>query len=144
MVATRICEEALVAAGEDVELRAEIHAAASRICDHDSERKRSHARAALELTGQGSAGSRLRAYALLAFAEAEFKAGRGILHDVFAEASHLELAEEQADAAKAPNAPTPSTSTPMCVPRIASSASFVSMPTTLDPRVSCSKRSAVR
>jgi len=97
VVATRICEEALLAAGEDAELRAEIHAAASRICDHDSQRKRSHARAALELTERGSAGSRLRAYALLAFAEAEFKAGQGILHDVFAEASRLELAEEQAD-----------------------------------------------
>ncbi len=97
VVATRICEEALIAAGEDVELRAEIHAAASRICDHDAERKRSHARAALELTARGSAGSRLRAYALLAFAEAEFKAGRGILHDVFEEASQLELAEEAAD-----------------------------------------------
>ena len=97
VVATGICEEALIAAGEDVELRAEIHAAASRICDHDADRKRSHARAALELTERGSAGSRLRAYALLAFAEAEFKAGRGILDDVFKEASQLELAEEQAD-----------------------------------------------
>lgn len=97
VVATRTCEEALVAAGDDVQLRAEIHAAASRICDHDADRKRSHARAALELTERGSAGSRLRAYALLAFAEAEFKAGRGILHDVFKEASKLELAEEQAD-----------------------------------------------
>ena len=97
VVATGICEEALLAAGQDVELRAEIHAAASRICDHDSQRKRSHARAALELTERGSAGSRLRAYALLAFAEAEFKAGQGILHDVFEEASRLELAEEQAD-----------------------------------------------
>lgn len=97
VVATRICEEALIAAGQDVELRAEIHAAASRICDHDVERKRSHARAALDLTERGSAGSRLRAYALLAFAEAEFKAGRGILHDVFKEASRLELAEEQTD-----------------------------------------------
>jgi hypothetical protein len=97
LVATRICEEALVAAGDDVELRAEIHAAASRICDHDAERKRWHARAALELTERGSAGSRLRAYALLAYAEAEFKAGTGILDDVFEEASRLELADERAD-----------------------------------------------
>ena len=97
VIATGICEEALVAAGQDVELRAEIHAAASRICDHDAERKRWHARAALELTERGTAGFRLRAYALLAFAEAEFKAGQGIRHDVFAEASRLELAEAEAD-----------------------------------------------
>lgn len=101
VIATGICEEALVAAGDDIELRAEIHAAASRICDHDAERKRSHARAALELTERGTAGSRLRAYALLAFAEAEFKAGQGILHDVFEEASRLELAEEKADPVRA-------------------------------------------
>jgi DNA-binding CsgD family transcriptional regulator len=100
VIATGICEEALVAAGDDIELRAEIHAAASRICDHDTERKRSHARAALELTERGTAGSRLRAYALLAFAEAEFKAGQGILDEVFEEASRLELAEEEAHPAR--------------------------------------------
>lgn len=97
LVAVGICEEALDAAGDDAELRAEIHAAASRICDHDVQRKRRHARAALELTERGSPGARLRAYALLAFAEAEFKAGQGILREVFGEAARLELEEERAD-----------------------------------------------
>ncbi len=98
--ATVLCERALAAAGDDTALRAEIHAAASRICDHDAERKTAHAREAMALTRKGTTSPRLRAYALLAFAEAEFKAGRGLRQDVFDEAAGLESLE------RPPGAPT--------------------------------------
>lgn len=88
--ATALCEDALLDTGMDRDLQAEIHAAASRMCDHDPERKAFHARAALNVLGGGTAEPALRAYALLAFAEAEFYGGRGILYDVFEQAAALE------------------------------------------------------
>ena len=87
---TSLCESALVDAGADDDLRAEIHATASRMADHDPERKAYHARAALDLVSRGTSDVWLRASALLAFAEAEFHAGRGIAHGVFEEAAALE------------------------------------------------------
>jgi len=87
---TALCESALIDAGADDELRAEIHAGASRMWDHDPERKSYHAQAALELAPRGVGDPHLRAYALLASAEAQFYAGHGILGDVFDEAATLE------------------------------------------------------
>lgn len=89
---TSLCEGALIDAGADDDLRAEIHATASRMADHDPERKAYHARAALDLVQRGTSQAWLRASALLAFAEAEFHAGRGIAYDVFTQAGALETA----------------------------------------------------
>ena len=95
--ASQLCEQALLEAGEeDIELRAEIHAAASRTSDHDVQRKLAHAEAAVELGDRLAASHAVRAYALLAFAEAAFYAGRGIVSEVFDRAAAL---EEQAEGA---------------------------------------------
>ncbi len=98
-VATELCEQALLAAGGDAELRTEIQAAASRMYDFDVERKMSYARAALELAESGAVGRQLESYALLAYAEAAFFAGRGIDEEAFRRASELE--SEAAPAARA-------------------------------------------
>ena len=89
-VATRLCEQALSHAGDDVDLRTEILAAASRMSDDDVERKTSYARAAMELAERGQVSPQLQAYASLAFAEAEFFAGRGIAVEAFRRAAELE------------------------------------------------------
>ena len=89
-VAIDLCEQALGAAGDDADLRTEILAAASRMYDFDVERKVSYARAALEQAQAGGVSRHLHAYALLAFAEAEFFAGRGIVHEAFERAAELE------------------------------------------------------
>ena len=89
-VATDLCEQALGHAGDDVDLRTEILAAASRMYDFDVERKVTYAQAAMELAERGGASAQLQAYALLAFAEAEFFAGRGISYEAFDRAAELE------------------------------------------------------
>jgi len=88
--ATDLCEQALADAGEDVELRAEIHAAASRACDHDSRRKLRHARMALDIVRVASPDPQLHASVLLAAVEASFNAGHGIDYDLLGETSRLE------------------------------------------------------
>jgi DNA-binding CsgD family transcriptional regulator len=90
--AVRLCEQALVDAGDDADLRAEIHAVTSRICDYDTERKVFHARAAHDLVESRTLDPRLHGYVLLAVAEAEFHAGGGIAHEVFERAAALESA----------------------------------------------------
>ena len=87
---TAMCETALVEAGTDDALRAEIHASASRMCDHDPARKAYHARTALELASRPGIDPRLRSYALLAHAEAEFYVGHGLATHVLDEAAALE------------------------------------------------------
>jgi DNA-binding CsgD family transcriptional regulator len=88
---TELCEQALLDVGDDVELRIEIHSAASRFYDHDLERKQLHAHAALELVDdEKPPDPRRHAYALLALAEAEFFAGRGIARDLIEQAAKLE------------------------------------------------------
>ncbi|MGH3129141.1 MAG: helix-turn-helix transcriptional regulator [Gaiellaceae bacterium] len=89
-VATDLCERALGEAGDDVDLRTEILAAASRMYDFDVERKASYATAATELAQRSHVSPQLQAYALLAHAEAEFFAGRGISHEAFDRAAELE------------------------------------------------------
>lgn len=89
-VAIDLCEQALAAAGDDVGLRTEILAAASRMSDFDVARKVSYAQAALELAKAGRVSRQLRAYALLAFAEAEFFAGRGLAHNAIRRAARFE------------------------------------------------------
>jgi DNA-binding CsgD family transcriptional regulator len=88
--ATDLCELALGQAGDDVDLRTEILAAASRMYDFDVEKKVSYAQKAMELAERRGASPQLRAYALLAFAEAEFFAGRGLAHEAFDRAAELE------------------------------------------------------
>jgi len=88
--ATRLCEKALDLTGDDVDLRTEILAAASRMYDFDVEQKVSYAQAAMESAERGGASPQLQAYALLALAEAEFFAGRGISREAFARAAELE------------------------------------------------------
>jgi len=110
-VATELCERALLDARGDRGLLAEIHAAASRLCDHDAPRKRAHAQAALDLAGAGWSDGRLRAYVLLAHAEAEFYSGRGIHRDTLEEATRLVEPEGAATAASAPGHGHPSRTT---------------------------------
>jgi DNA-binding CsgD family transcriptional regulator len=88
--AARLCDQALDDVQGNREAQAEIHAQASRMSDHDLERKLFHARAALELTDGGSTPA-LRSLALLASAEATFHAGRGIDRAAFEQAAALEL-----------------------------------------------------
>jgi DNA-binding CsgD family transcriptional regulator len=88
--AVELCERALADASEDAELRAEIHAAASRISDYETARKLSHAHAALELVEGQSMNPWVHAYALLAAAEADFQAGQGIRRDLIERAAAFE------------------------------------------------------
>jgi DNA-binding CsgD family transcriptional regulator len=90
--AVGLCEQALLDAGGDLDLSAEIHAVTSRICDFDTKRKVAHARAALALIERRETSPRLHAYVLLAVAEAEFQAGHGIPHELFERAAALESA----------------------------------------------------
>lgn len=90
--ANQLCERGLEAATDDVELRIEILAAASRMSDHDVERKLAYARDALELAESKGIAPQLLSYALLAVAEAEFFAGNGIAAGVFERAAELEVA----------------------------------------------------
>jgi DNA-binding NarL/FixJ family response regulator len=90
--ANQLCERGLEAAADDVELRIEILAAASRMFDHDVERKLAYAQDALELAESKGIAPQLLSYALLAVAEAEFFAGNGIAAGVFERAAELEVA----------------------------------------------------
>ena len=99
--AIELCEQGLEAARDDVDLRVEILAAASRMSDFDVERKVAYAHAALDLATGEHVSPELRSYALLAFAEAEFFAGRGIAGDAFRYAAELEGAAAT-DASRAP------------------------------------------
>jgi DNA-binding CsgD family transcriptional regulator len=85
-----LCADALEAAGDDAALRVEILAAASRMSDEDVEQKVRFARDALEAAREDGVNPALRAWALLAHAEAEFFAGRGIDSEAFARAAELE------------------------------------------------------
>ncbi len=100
--AVDLCEQALDDAHDDLDLRAEIHAVTSRICDYDTERKVFHARAAVDLVERGTSSPSLHAYALLAVAEADFNAGRGITHDLFERAAALESAAPSTPAGPEP------------------------------------------
>jgi DNA-binding CsgD family transcriptional regulator len=86
--ANELCEQALEAAAEDLELRVET----SRMSDYDAARKTAYARDALDLADRADVGPQLRSYALLAFAEAEFFAGNGIAYDAVHRAAELETA----------------------------------------------------
>jgi ATP/maltotriose-dependent transcriptional regulator MalT len=91
--AVDLCERALLHAGADRLLCAEIHAALSWFCDYDAPRKGVHARAAVALLEQEETPSpRLVAAALRALAEAEFFLGRGIAKDIATRAIELERA----------------------------------------------------
>jgi DNA-binding CsgD family transcriptional regulator/DNA polymerase III delta prime subunit len=90
--ANELCEHALEAAADDVHLRIEILAAGSRMSDHDVARKISYARRALALAEETDASAQLWSYALLASAEAEFFAGRGLDRETLRRAEELESA----------------------------------------------------
>ncbi len=90
--ANELCERALEAAGDDVRMRLEIVAAASRMSDYDVARKLAYAHEALALAEADDVGPQLHSYALLAIAEAEFFAGHGIDDAVFRHAAELEEA----------------------------------------------------
>jgi DNA-binding CsgD family transcriptional regulator len=85
-----ICERALADAVGDPELGAEIHAMASRLSDHDTDRKRNHAREALDLATSCEPHPALSAFVLLAGAEARFRAGEGLDHALFEQAAREE------------------------------------------------------
>lgn len=94
-----LCDRALEAAGDDSRLRVEILAAASRMADEDIARKSALARRAREIAQREDVGPELESYALLALAEADFFAGRGIAAKAFRRAA------EREDAAAAGVAP---------------------------------------
>jgi ATP/maltotriose-dependent transcriptional regulator MalT len=73
------CEEALAEAGDDVELRARIHATAALVSWDDFNRARRHARAALDLLENlDEPDPGVLSQALMAYVEAEFFTGRGL------------------------------------------------------------------
>jgi DNA-binding CsgD family transcriptional regulator len=73
------CEEALVEAGDDIELRARIHATAALVSWDDFNRARTHARAALDLLeALDEPDPGVLSQALMAYVEAEFYTGHGL------------------------------------------------------------------
>jgi DNA-binding NarL/FixJ family response regulator len=88
--AVDLCLAALDAAGDDAPLRVEILAGASRLSDEDVERKVALADEARALAVETQVAPDLQSYALLAFAEAAFFAGRGIARHELERAAQLE------------------------------------------------------
>jgi hypothetical protein len=92
--AVALIERVLAEAG-DVTLRVEGHAMASRGCDHDIPRKLEHARSAVELLRSLTPAPELELAVLLAVADADFHAGRGIAEEALARADELEASRQQ-------------------------------------------------
>jgi len=85
------CEAALEATDRDVELEARIHATLALVSWHDFERKREHARLALDLLDAlDEPDPTVLGQALMAYAEGEFYTGRGLPHDAVERALALE------------------------------------------------------
>ncbi len=85
------CEEGLAEAGDDVELKARLHATASLLSFHDFGAAKEHAQAALDLletVEEPEAG--VLGHALHAYATAEFYLNQSIPHDVVERALQLE------------------------------------------------------
>ncbi|HXF98095.1 MAG TPA: LuxR C-terminal-related transcriptional regulator [Gaiellaceae bacterium] len=92
--ATAFGEQLLAGIGNDALLEVQGHTLMSRTCDHDVARTMLHARAARELLPHTAPSPELEAWVLIAVAEAEFYAGKGIAHEELARADLLEQSLE--------------------------------------------------
>ncbi|HKP17517.1 MAG TPA: LuxR C-terminal-related transcriptional regulator [Gaiellaceae bacterium] len=85
------CKEGLAEAGDDLELKARLHATASLVSFHDFRAARDHAQEALELLATvEKPDSGLLGHALHAYATAEFYVSQSIPYDVVERALQLE------------------------------------------------------
>jgi len=94
------CEAALAEAGDDIALRARIHATFALVAWHDFQLKREHARIALELLDEvDDPAPPVLGHALMAYVEGEFYTGRGLPADIVERALELERSAPAPDVA---------------------------------------------